>query len=254
MGTGIFSRNTSRGLQNVIFWYSSKMFGLRAADEHRLLEANQFSIENDENGERFLRFLGRSCKNFQGGLHQRKVEPKNLQIYADENRGELCIVSCFELYLSLVPKDGPFYRRPIGESPPRYSVQPVGINTLKNIVKNFCAQAGFQGQYSNHSGKVTCATELFRNNVDEQLIMKQTGHRSQDAVRTYKRPTTEHTKAVSQYLQPPHPKKQALTTPGIQIQQQSNELTQSCTKSTASPFKIESSGNSVQNIYITINN
>ena len=29
--------------------------------------------------------------------------------------------------------------------------------------------------------KVGCATELLKHNIDEQLIMKQTGHRSQDA-------------------------------------------------------------------------
>ena len=31
---------------------------------------------------------------------------------------------------------------------------------------------------ANHSGKVTCATSLFRSGVDEQLIKKQTSHRS----------------------------------------------------------------------------
>ena len=56
-------------------------------------------------------------------------------------------------------------------------------------MKDFCTQAGFKGFGTNHSGKVTCATELFKNNVDEQLIMRQTGHRSTDAVRRYKRPS-----------------------------------------------------------------
>ena len=37
----------------------------------------------------------------------------------------------------------------------------------------------------NHSGKVTCATTLFQSGVDEQLIMRQMGHRS-DAVQAYK--------------------------------------------------------------------
>ena len=47
-----------------------------------------------------------------------------------------------------------------------YFAQAVGINALKKIVSNFCSQAGFQGQYSNHSEKVTCATKLLKNNVD----------------------------------------------------------------------------------------
>ena len=31
----IFSRETGEALTNVVFWYGSKMFGLRAADEHK---------------------------------------------------------------------------------------------------------------------------------------------------------------------------------------------------------------------------
>ena len=69
-------------------------------------------------------------------------------------------------------------------------------------------QAGFNGHFTNHSGKVTCATQLFEENVDEQLIKLQTGHRS-DAVCAYKRPTKSHALQVSNILQPPLPKKAA---------------------------------------------
>ena len=50
----------------------------------------------------------------------------------------------------------------------------------RQAVKKFCEEAGFQGNYTNHSGKVTCATTLFQSGVDEQLIMKQTGHCSHE--------------------------------------------------------------------------
>ena len=49
---------------------------------------------------------------------------------------------------------------------------------------------------------------MFEENVDEQLIKLQTGHRS-DAVRAYKRPTKSHALQVSNILQPPLPKKAA---------------------------------------------
>ena len=42
--------------------------------------------------------------------------------------------------------------------------------------------------------------------IDEQLIMRQTGHRS-DAVRQYKRPNVLHNLQISSVLQPPSPKK-----------------------------------------------
>ena len=34
---------------------------------------------SDDNG-KFIRFVGKSCKNWQGGLHQRKIQPKDLHI------------------------------------------------------------------------------------------------------------------------------------------------------------------------------
>ena len=174
---GIFDQHTGKGLFNVVFWYGCKIFGLRAGDEYRSLEIEQFEIGHDKNG-KFLRFYGRSSKNYHGGLHQRNVSPKVLKIYEREELGERCAVHCFEKYLQAIPQTGFFYRKPIGDHPPRFAKQPVGVHTLQSIVKNF----GFSGQYTNHSGKVTCATELFKNNIDEQLIMRQTGHRSEDAV------------------------------------------------------------------------
>ena len=69
-------------------------------------------------------------------------------------------------------------------------------------MKEMCERAGFSGRYTNHSRKVTCATELFALNVDEQLIMRQTGHRS-SAVRAHKRPGVAHDMLVSAILQPP---------------------------------------------------
>ena len=47
---GIFSQHTSKCLFNVVFWYSSKMFGIRAADKHRDLDNEQFEIGRDETG------------------------------------------------------------------------------------------------------------------------------------------------------------------------------------------------------------
>ncbi|XP_006811705.2 uncharacterized protein LOC102804219 [Saccoglossus kowalevskii] len=60
--------------------------------------------------------------------------------------------------------------------------------------------AGIKGYHTGHSGKVTQATTLFRQNFDEQLIAERTGHSSL-AIRS-----DEQTKAVSDALQPPKPK------------------------------------------------
>ena len=90
---------------------------------------------------------------------------------------------------------------------PRFSSQVVGVNKLSNTIKTMCAEAGLRGNYSNHSGKRTCATSLYHCGVDEQLIMERTGHRS-DAVRKYKQTSSVQQSEVSKLLDPP-PKKVA---------------------------------------------
>ena len=61
----------------------------------------------------------------------------------------------------------------------------------------------------NHLLRVTAATRLFQQSVDEQLIMSRTGHRSIDGVRTYKRVSESQQLALSNVLNraAPAPKK-----------------------------------------------
>ena len=66
-----------------------------------------------------------------------------------------------------------------------------------------CTEGGLQGNYSNHSGKRTCATQLYMSGVEEQQIMARTGHRSQAGVRKYKRCSAEMDASVSNVLDPP---------------------------------------------------
>ena len=123
-------------------------------------------------------------------------------MYSVPELGERDIVKCFKHYLRLIPSNGPFYRRPSTSTsgPPCFTRQVVGKNNLNGPLKNFCVEAGIKGNFSGHSGKVTCATQLLENMVDEQLIQMHTGHRSTDGVRVYKRPTEFH--GFFSHLQP----------------------------------------------------
>lgn len=89
----------------------------------------------------------------------------------------------------------------------RYGEQPVGVNKLKHFMKTICDKAGLKGNYSNHSGKRSCATSLYQAGIDEQEIMSRTGHRSEKACRKYKVPSSEVLKRTSAALNPPSPKR-----------------------------------------------
>ena len=53
-----------------------------------------------------------------------------------------------------------------------------------------CKTAGFEGKFTNHSLRATCATKMYDNDVPEQLIKEIIGHKS-ECVHTYKR-TSDH--------------------------------------------------------------
>ncbi|KAL5006842.1 hypothetical protein ScPMuIL_015648 [Solemya velum] len=56
-----------------------------------------------------------------------------------------------------------------------------------------------KGYFTNHSLRASCASRLFENGVDEQLVMERTGHRSL-AVRRYKRTSNKLVRSVSEIV------------------------------------------------------
>ncbi|XP_046578507.1 uncharacterized protein LOC124286206 [Haliotis rubra] len=169
-------------------------FALRSGDEHRNLTVDQFEIDKDDTGE-FLLYSEKTSKCYQRGLKDFGVPPKCVRAYASDDRNK-CVVAIFRKYCSLRPTNSRvMYLRPLVK--PRddqwYSQQAVGKHTLQQTVGKMCKQAGFEGFYSNHSLRATCATRLFQSGIDEQLIARTTGHRS-TAVREYKRVSTAQEK------------------------------------------------------------
>ncbi|VDI17737.1 Hypothetical predicted protein [Mytilus galloprovincialis] len=78
----------------------------------------------------------------------------------------------------------------------------LGANRLGLLMKTICQKGELKGNFSNHSGKRTLATRLYQAGVSEQMIMDRTGHRSEKAFRTYKRPADFMLKDVSNILNP----------------------------------------------------
>ncbi len=64
--------------------------------------------------------------------------------------------------------------------------KPLGMNKVREIIKNLLKSAGIDGCFTNHSLRVTAATRMYSQGIDEQVIKERTGHCS-DAVRAYKR-------------------------------------------------------------------
>ncbi len=65
-----------------------------------------------------------------------------------------------------------------------------------------CKEAGIEGRKTGHSGKVTCATTLYRQDFSDQLIKERTGHHSLEALHKYKRTGPDQQYKVSMALLP----------------------------------------------------
>jgi hypothetical protein len=74
-----------------VFFYNCNFFGFRALDEHKQLDASQFNISVDTNGNEELHYTGRLCKNVQGGLNNRNVDVKRITQKSDPSNPR-CIV------------------------------------------------------------------------------------------------------------------------------------------------------------------
>lgn len=204
---GAFSTSKAQGLLRAVYFYTSKAFGLRGRDEHRKLSLDQIKFGQDSAG-KFVQFQGRGNKVYKGGINDCKMEAKCIKQYDTEGNCR-SIYKILEQYVSCLHDagiiDGAFYRRPLASilPKPRFGVTPVGINSLSKLLPEAAKMAGIETNITSHSGKVSCATQLFRENVDEQLIMGRTGHRTTAALRLYKRKADEQDVELSRMLEPP---------------------------------------------------
>ena len=68
------------------------------------------------------------------------------------------------------------------------------------LFKKILAKAGFEGYYTNHSLRRSCATKLYDNDISEQVIQETTGHQSDEGVRAYKCTSSAMTRKMSAVL------------------------------------------------------
>ncbi len=198
---GVLGESSPETLLNTLYFYIGKLFGLRAK-EHRILRLHNFVVTENE-----VSFVENVSKTFHGGLKDLKRNPRNVKhcCHADNEKDHKhCIVKLFKKYISMVSqlsrRNDAFYFRPSKISY-KFEDVPVGIHKLNSILPSLTTAAGLQRKTA-HSLRVTCASTLFQNNVEEKLIRERTGHIS-NALFRYEKPSEEQIKCVSDCLGPP---------------------------------------------------
>ena len=205
---GFLGSSTLDQLLNTAVFCTGKGFALHAGKEHRALRAIPFQSQLrfmwNSDGEIYLRYTEDiDLKTNKDGIKHKKIEAKTVDLYAID-RPERCPLRVILKYMSLLPKTRTctaFYLQPrkkyFGKA--WYLNRPAGINKLRNVVSDICRDTGLPGHYTNHTLRSGAATKMYQHDLDEQLIMEVTGHRSL-AVRFYKRTSERQRKMASKCI------------------------------------------------------
>ena len=215
---GILGDHSPQSLIDTMFYMNGLYFALRGGKEHRNLryEASQITLIEKPGDRSYLQYHEDVSKNHPGGLKGRKIKPKIVYHHANTEKPERCFVRLYKLYHSLCPSNRPkdaYYLQPLQKPKPDcwYSNRPVGHSKLDLTIKRLCTEAGLGGYRTNHSLRATAATRLHQSGcIEEQEIMGRPGHRSTEAVRSYKRASQEQLMKVSDILNGNPSKRQCL--------------------------------------------
>ena len=95
------------------------------------------------------------------------------------------VVYLLDYYFSKFPKPPlslmylqPKQQVPADPNEPWFHPNPMGENTLHNLLGTMCVEAGNEEKKSNHSLRATGATAMFAAQVPEKMIKDVTGHKS----------------------------------------------------------------------------
>ncbi|CAC5379248.1 unnamed protein product [Mytilus coruscus] len=175
---------------------------IKETENKNTKKATKWALE-DDNGN-YIEFQDKDNKTYNVGLCHRYIAPKSVKHYLDM---DCQILDSYNMYMNAIYEidksvSSPFYRRPVlSEGSVKFD-HILGANRLGTLMKTICKKGRTKGNFSNHSGKRTLATRLYQAGASEQMIMDRKGHRSEKAVRTFKRPADSMLKDVSNILNP----------------------------------------------------
>lgn len=176
---------------------------MRSRVEHVNLRWGDVQQKVTSTGEEYLEYRERSTKTrTEVTSESRSLGPKMF-----ENRGNpRCPVLAYKEFARRGPEqikniELPFY---IGVSrhPEKawYVNQPMGKNTIDNIVKVKCEAGGIQGRKVNHSARKTAISSLVHAGVPPTIIQQVPGHKNVNSINNYSTACNEQQRHMSSIL------------------------------------------------------
>lgn len=204
--TGILGKDNPRQLQNTVIYMIGIHFCIRGGRELRRLRFGsnaQIKLGEDQNNHSCLIYREDVSKCNQGGIRSIGQAPKFVYCYHNNANHDRCLPCLFELFLSKRPSDfdsEALFLTPVSnpKDPQKwYKKCALGHNSFDNIVKTLTSE--LRGRFTNQSLRRTGATRLFQRGFDEDMVSRQTGHKS-SAIRIYKETSSEQQISISHAL------------------------------------------------------
>ena len=184
-----------RQLQQAVWFIIAFNMGCRGREIYRQLKKQSFGFHTDDMGQEYCE-LQQSVveKNHTGGAHAEEQYDLNTRIY-DTQVGGRSALSLLRLYISKLHPDCEWMfqqsrPRPGQDDLTWYKKEPLGVNTLGDMMPRISASAGLSRRYTNHCVRSTTVGVLFHAGVQTQSIMARTGHRSVESLQHYVGMTT----------------------------------------------------------------
>lgn len=190
----VLSLDTPQGLSNRVFIEICLFFCRRGVQNLALLKKDDFQVLSDASGNRYVtKTTSEQDKNHTGDRLETE-ETEGGRMYSTGKEG--CPVVTFMKYVSkLHPKcDRLFQRpRPIFSANDMYwfENQPLGANTISSKMATISLSAGLSRRYTNHCLRATSITTLSRAGFEARMIRTVSGHKSNEALDSYCRETTD---------------------------------------------------------------
>ncbi len=198
------NQTTPRGLQNKVFVDIMVYFCNRGRENLREMSKDDFIVEVDAQGEKFVKFRrDKMTKNHRGDDDE---QSQGGFMYATPHKPDTCPVQSFEKYhASLNPKCEAFWQKPkdpsrIGSNGIWYENMAVGKNTLYTKTREISTEAGCSKLYTNHCLRASNLTALDAAGFEARDIMTVSGHHSESSIRSYSRTSQEKKRKMSHTL------------------------------------------------------
>lgn len=189
-----FDRSNGEVLQREIMFNLIYYFGLRGRETLPKLTKDSVICIPSSTNKRFLKLNHEILtKNSKVSLLRKEFEDaKDARAYENLDCPEECPVVAWEMYMQHIADIPRLFPKPCKLTSKKSekwfsSIQPVGKNTIDNLMSTLSRDLNLSRRYTNHCIRVTLVTVLKENGYSNSDICSYTGHKNPQSVDRYSR-------------------------------------------------------------------